>query len=74
MGALLGKRRAQVKEDKKSMSVIDKKLLLEELGKRVGEIVPSGETGRILAAAGEILERFNVEASSLPQRRTRPRG
>ena len=56
------------------MSVIDKKLLLEELGKRVGEIVPSGETGRILAAAGEILERFNVEASSLPQRRTRPRG
>lgn len=47
-----------MKEDKKSMSVIDKKLLLEELGKRVGEIVPSGETGRILAAAGEILERY----------------
>lgn len=48
------------------MSVIDKKLLLEELGKRVGEIVPSGETGRILAAAGEILERFNVEAFESP--------
>lgn len=48
------------------MSVIDKKLLLEELGKRVGEIVPSGETRRILAAAGEILERYNVEAFESP--------
>ena len=48
------------------MSVIDKKLLLEELGNRVGEIVPSGETRRILAAAGEILERYNVEAFESP--------
>lgn len=48
------------------MSVIDKKLLLEELGKRVGEIVPSGETRRILEAAGEILERYSVEAAQTP--------
>jgi len=48
------------------MGIIDKKLLLEELGKRVGEIVPSGETQRILTAAGEILERYEVEAFESP--------
>ena len=48
------------------MSIIDKKLLLEELGKRVGEIVPSGETQRILTAAGEILERYDVTAFESP--------
>jgi len=48
------------------MGIIDKKLLLEELGRRVGEIVPSGETQRILTAAGEILERYNVEAFESP--------
>ena len=48
------------------MSVIDKKLLLEELGKRVGEIVPSGETRRILTAAAEIFERFDVKAFESP--------
>ena len=48
------------------MGIIDKKLLMEELGRRVGEIVPSGETQRILTAAGEILGRYNVEAIESP--------
>ena len=46
------------------MSVLDKKLLVEEITKALGEYVPTATVSRIADTIGETLERYSVERTA----------
>ena len=48
------------------MSILDKRLLLEDLEARLDDLVTAADLRKILAAAGEVLDGYQVESSQAP--------